>query len=584
MEWNIAALSVKEKIEDFRRRYSHQNHAPENQSEVTTFRRVVMKRIERFTAAFLSCLMAILTLAGCSSGGGSAGSGAGAGGISVTSGTGVAADGTSVTSGTATIEGFCHTLGGSSPDPSKSSLSRSAGAPPLYEAAPGVKVTCDTCAGCAVTDEKGLFTLSGVPSGIPCTVIFSVNGEIRTTVTVNAVEAGKTAEIASEGFSVVAVPPVKKKWTYICYLASDNDLGDPASTEPYASRNVLQSMENVGSTDLVNAVALLDERYSTTKMYYAEKDLDYAAVTSPYEDYGKSLDTGDYTVLQSFVEKAVALYPAEHYILDLWNHGNGPRYLNPKEQGRTRSICSDNSTGHQISLPELKQALSHIKSATGAKVDILVLSACTMADYEMMYQVKDYADFLIASPSSLYGNMQIPNEPYDQFLTRLNGSAAAEDISPIVRSMARDTFQAHVDLMPESTHSFIAADLRKIGSFHSRFSAFAHQCNMALPSSSATLRNLAAQTPQIGAGGDLYSFADAVRKNMSGGVASSASELADSIVPGDDNFILYSASNNSRWSSLRMLCITLSAVPSPSTYDDLTISKDCEWADFLGGL
>ncbi|MHC9541885.1 MAG: clostripain-related cysteine peptidase [Vulcanimicrobiota bacterium] len=546
-----------------------------------------MKRIEIFTAALLSCLMAILTLAGCGSeegSGSSSGSGAATGGVSVTSRIGVATDGTSVTSETGAIKGFCHTLGGSSPDPSKSSSIRSAGSPPSYEAAPGVKVTCDTCAGSAVTDEKGFFTISEVPSGYPCTVYFSIGDEIRTAVEIGAIKSGETAEISTEGFSVVAVPPAMKKWTYICYLASDNDLGDPASTEPYASRNVLQSMENVGSTDLVNAVALLDERYSTTKMYYAEKDLDYAAVTSPYEDYGKSLDTGDYTVLQSFVEKAVALYPAEHYILDLWNHGSGPRYLNPKEQGRTRSICSDNSTGHQISLPELKQALSNIKSATGAKVDILVLSACTMADYEMMYQVKDYADFLIASPSSLYGNMYIPNEPYDQFLTRLNGSAAAEDISPIVQAMARDTFQAHIDKMPEKPHSFIAADLRKIGSFHSRFSAFAHQCNMALPSSSATLRNLAAQTPQIGAGGDLYSFADAVRKNMSGGVASSASELADSIVPGDDNFILYSASNNSRWSSLRMLCITLSAVSNPSTYDDLTISKDCEWSDFLGGL
>jgi len=343
-------------------------------------------------------------------------------------------------------------------------------------------------------------------------------------------------------------------------------------------------MENVGSTDLVNAVALLDERYSTTKMYYAEKDLDYATVTSPYEDYGKSLDTGDYTVLQSFVEKIVTLYPAEHYVLDLWNHGSGPRYVNSKEQGGTRSICSDNSTGHQISLPELKQALTHIKSTTGVTVDILVLSACTMADYEMMYQVKDFANYMIASPSSLYGSMYIPNEPYDQFLTRLNGSASAEDISPIVQSMARDTFQAHVDLMPESTHSFIAADLRKIESFHGRFSTFAHQCNLALPSSGITLRNLAAQTPQIGAGGDLYSFAVSVSTNMSGDLASSASLLADLIVPGDDRFILYSASNCNQWSGLKLLCVTLTGVSSPSTYDDLDISKGSEWSSFLNGL
>lgn len=528
-------------------------------------------QIVRSTAALLSAIMLSLLLAGCGSEGGS-GTGAGASG------------GAQASSGTGIIKGICCTLDGTGAGSSKTRNSRASGVPPSYAAASGVRVTCDTCAGSAVTDEKGFFTISDVPSGNPCTVYFSVGDEIRTSVKISAIKGGETTEVSTEGYSVVAVPPAKKKWTYICYLASDNDLGDPANAEPYASRNVVQSMESVGSTDLVNAVALLDERYSTTKIYYAEKDQDYSTITSPYEDCGKSLDTGDCTVLQSFVEKAVSLYPAEHYVLDLWNHGSGPRYVNSKEQDGTRSICSDNSTGHQISLPELKQALSNIKSTTGVTVDILVLSACTMADYEMMYQVKDFANYMIASPSSLYGSMYIPNEPYDQFLTRLNGSAAAEDISPIVQSMARDTFQAHVDLMPENTHSFIAADLRKIESFHGRFSAFAHQCNLALPSSSITLRNLAAQTPQTGAGGDLYSFAVSVSAGMSGDLASSASELADQIVPGDDRFILFSASNNSQWSGLKLLCITLSGVSSPSTYDDLDISKGSEWARFLKGL
>ncbi|MDQ7821671.1 MAG: clostripain-related cysteine peptidase [Candidatus Eremiobacteraeota bacterium] len=515
-------------------------------------------------------VMAILVLIAGGCGGGSGGGSAGSGGIGSTGG------GASTASGTATLEGTCCSLGSSifSQD--------SVRIPPGYVPAQGILVTCDLSTASATTDTGGRFKIQGVPPGGPCKVTFSVSGESRKTVTTATLKSGETCNVTADGYSVVAVPPSRKQWTYLCYIASDNDLGDPGNSEPNVSRNVIESMEKTGSTDLVNAVALLDERYSNTKFYYAKKDSDYSAITSPAEDYGQNMDTGDYKVLQSFVEKAMTLYPAEHYVLDVWDHGSGPRAK--ASRPRPRSICSDSVTGHQITVPQLGQVCSSASQRAGKALDILVLSACTMGDYEIMYEVKDSVSYFIASPSSLYGNMYIPSEPYDQFLTRLNSVTSGSGIAAAVQAMAADTFKAHTDLMPADPHAFVAADLGKLNAFHGKFTSFARLCKDALSSSKTELASLMAQAPQLGSGGDLYFFADKIRTSMSGDLASSADALAGAIVVGDGSLLLYSASNRSEWSGLKLLSVTLEALAPQSTYDDLTLAKDTDWESFLKGF
>src|SRR5215510_7905000 len=106
-----------------------------------------------------------------------------------------------------------------------------------------------------------------------------------------------------------------KQWTVMVYLAGDNNL-DAASLADLAE------MKKVGSTDEVDVVAELDRQGAGigTKRYHLQKGTPLAK--DAVEDLGET-DTGDPAVLKSFLMWGIKNYPAEKYLVVLWNHGAG---------------------------------------------------------------------------------------------------------------------------------------------------------------------------------------------------------------------------------------------------------------------
>src|SRR5438874_1339978 len=124
----------------------------------------------------------------------------------------------------------------------------------------------------------------------------------------------------------------KKQCTFMPFMAADNNLSG------FAARN-LRQMSETGSSDSFNIVAQLDIRITgnkkITRRYYIEKN--QILHVNANDPHSQQMDSGDPKTLVSFCKWAIEHYPADNYVLILWNHGTGildpvkGRLFNPAE-------------------------------------------------------------------------------------------------------------------------------------------------------------------------------------------------------------------------------------------------------------
>lgn len=177
-------------------------------------------------------------------------------------------------------------------------------------------------------------------------------------------------------------------WTVMAYVMGDTNL------EPDAL-NDLTEMASVGSNEDLNIVAMVDRSpdysdeglenlpdWEDTKLLEVQQE-EFVVI----DELGE-LDTGEPDTLASFIETAVAAYPAENYALVLWDHGGGWLGMGADE--------TDGEDG--LELDEISQGIDAGLSAAGVdKLDLLGFDACLMATFEVASTLAPYADYLVAS-------------------------------------------------------------------------------------------------------------------------------------------------------------------------------------------
>lgn len=218
----------------------------------------------------------------------------------------------------------------------------------------------------------------------------------------------------------------KKPWTFIVYIAADNNL------RTFAAYN-LKQMAMIGSNDQVNIVAHLDiclnTKQKTTRRYLIEKNKITQVNTD--DPTSQRMDSGNPQTLISCCKWAIEHYPAHDYALVLWNHGTG--ILDPAHYGKAintselftfnsvinkfeldrsvpflelfevdkdyRGICWDDSTGNFLTNQKLELALNEICNGIlkGKKLTILGFDACLMAMLEVATLAKKYAHIMVGS-------------------------------------------------------------------------------------------------------------------------------------------------------------------------------------------
>lgn len=293
--------------------------------------------------------------------------------------------------------------------------------------------------------------------------------------------------------TINAAPKKKKKWTFIVYMAADNDL------KGFAARNIKQ-MSGIGSSDCLNIAVHLDirtkENKKITRRYFVEKNK--VTLVNENDPATQAMDSGDAKTLISCCSWAIQQYPADYYALIFWNHGTGfldpgtGRIINPLELftfnpstnklelDRTlgfldfisspedsRGICWDDTTGNYLTNQKLDSALQTICSTylKNKKFDIIGFDACLMAGIEIIDLTKKYAHVMVASQEVELGagwNYELALAPFSKGC-------------PDVKTLASNIVNTYADTYNKITNDYTlsAVDLDQIAPLEEKIDAIA---------------------------------------------------------------------------------------------------------------
>ena len=125
--------------------------------------------------------------------------------------------------------------------------------------------------------------------------------------------------------------------------------------------------------------------------------------------------------MRDFIAFGVKTYPARHYALILWDHGEGWESGVDK---RVSSLLEDwnNTNIKSTPLPNYVVAggIQDAEVLTGVKLDILGVDACVMATIEAAYEFRNSAGILVASQDLVQGY----GWDYRDLLSRLTANPA----------------------------------------------------------------------------------------------------------------------------------------------------------------
>jgi len=213
-----------------------------------------------------------------------------------------------------------------------------------------------------------------------------------------------------------------KEWTFMVFMNGDNTL------DPCCDVN-LNAMAQAGGNNNLNVVAIVDRAGAPTTIVEILPDNLHILKTLPESDMG------DYNVLTDFVKTTVAEFPARHYALIIWSHGDG--WKGPKT-ALWKGISGDNSSGNHISTTNLGIALNEIKAALGKNLDILAMDACLMQMIEVAFAIRKSCDFVIASEEVVPPT----GFPYDRILRLFDDKTSGREISQGWVKAYADFYQA----------------------------------------------------------------------------------------------------------------------------------------------
>lgn len=242
-----------------------------------------------------------------------------------------------------------------------------------------------------------------------------------------------TVLIALIATLVLAFTATAAEWTVMVYIGADNNLSSFINGD-------VDEMEEAGSTEEVNIICQIDGNsgyggyddylgnWSTVRRYEIQSgsstnnEIDAGFIS----DLGE-LNTGDPDILRDFAIWGIDNYPAQRYMLVIWNHGGG--WARPAPFEPYKAIVWDDTDGDgsgiEFSNGEYATLLSEIYDHLDHSISIVGFDACIVGLLEAEYETMGYADYLVHSEAN------VPGEGWDyDFLVSLTADpyCSEEDV------------------------------------------------------------------------------------------------------------------------------------------------------------
>jgi hypothetical protein len=205
--------------------------------------------------------------------------------------------------------------------------------------------------------------------------------------------------------------------------------------------------------------------------------------------------------LNEFLSFAKQTVPAEHYVVVMWNHGNGYSGL---------LVDETSAPGAMMSLNQFATALNGVGS-----LDIIAFDMCLMGGYETLTKIAGTASYAVFSESVVPG----AGYPYDEIMRAFNSDPGMSSRNAAI--MVADKFDAsYAGQRPSTTVS--AYDLAGFASFEASLNNLAGSLKVNLPSLSSAIASSAShsQAFEVRPIKDLGNLLDSLSARISdGGIA-----------------------------------------------------------------
>ena len=204
------------------------------------------------------------------------------------------------------------------------------------------------------------------------------------------------------------VEPQKTR-TLMVYLAGDNNLSG------HMQKNISSMMSAWKKSYNANIVIYFDAPNAAPELYtfrFNGKEVE-KQVLKTYEE----MDSADPEVLKKILNEMQDLYPSDSYGLILGSHASG--WIPSGGFGRssrmlyaepvlTRSFGTDYTGPNEMDTRDMAKAIPFNKE----NLEFILFDACLMSSIEVLYDLRDKAKYVIASPAEL----PAPGFPYNRVM------------------------------------------------------------------------------------------------------------------------------------------------------------------------
>ena len=248
-------------------------------------------------------------------------------------------------------------------------------------------------------------------------------------------------------FFILLIPGIilARNWTVMVYIAADNGLSVWADSD-------IVEMEAVGSDDNLAILVQVDKPNIGARRLWIEKNS-----SVELQQLG-IVDMCSWQTLSDFLYWGIKNFPAQRYLVILWDHGTG--WSSPRA-----SFGSDWSSGNEMGIAdgEFKKAFSNLYAYTGKEIDLLCFDACLMQEIEVAYEIKEYAKIFLA-PQTI---MPIQGFRYDKILQVIKDRPGIDEIE-LAKEMVRINVANYRGVQPLAMS---ALNLKQLDDFKNKFDA-----------------------------------------------------------------------------------------------------------------
>lgn len=196
--------------------------------------------------------------------------------------------------------------------------------------------------------------------------------------------------------------------TVLVYIVSDKN-----GLESFAKADIEEMVVGMSNVDVKsNNLLVYFDGASTPVLYNITSQNNEGIQTVIEKEYPEQVST-DPLVMTEVVKYVYDTYPANSYAMVYWSHGDGwvPYPITSQKTSTTRWIGQDRGNGDdRMNIDEFAQVLQH-----APHLDFLMFDACFCQSIEMLYALRNYADYFIGTPTELPG----PGSPYDVIVPKM---------------------------------------------------------------------------------------------------------------------------------------------------------------------